>query len=155
MASHRRHDLLDAGTRAPDFKLARLDSGEVTLADILSLGPAVLAFFKITCPICQMTFPFLERIHAAGGAALPFYGISQNDARDTRDFARQFGATFPMLLDSEDDDFPASNAYGISSVPTLFVVERDGVISSVTEGWARRDVVAIGERAGVNPLRPS
>lgn len=155
MASHRRHDLLDTGTLAPAFQLARLEGGEVTLADLLSRGPAVLAFFKITCPVCQMTFPFLERIHAAAGAALPIYGISQNDARDTREFAREFGITFPMLLDPEDDEYPASNAYGISSVPTIFLVERGGTISSVSEGWARRDIADLGERAGKNPLRPS
>jgi len=155
MASSRRHDLLDTGTRAPDFKLARLEGSEVTLADLVAQGPAVLAFFKVTCPVCQMTFPFLERIHAAAASALPIYGISQNGARDTRDFAREFGITFPMLLDSEDDEFPASNAYGISSVPTIFVVERDGTISSVSEGWDRRDIAALGERAGTNPLRPS
>ena len=146
---------MDTGTRAPDFKLERLEGGEVSLSDLLAHGPAVLAFFKITCPICQMTFPFLERIHAAAAASLPIYGISQNDAGGTRDFARQFGITFPMLLDSEDEDFPASNAYGISSVPTVFVVEPDGMISSVTEGWSRRDISALGERAGTNPLRPS
>jgi peroxiredoxin len=154
MASHRRHDLLDSGTRAPDFKIERLEGGAISLSDLLARGPAVLAFFKISCPICQMAFPFLERIHAAS-SSLPIYGISQNDARDTRGFVRQLGITFPMLLDSEDDEFPVSNAYGISSVPTVFVVEPGGVISSVTEGWSRRDIAALGERAGTDPLRPS
>ena len=159
MASQRRRDLLESGTRAPDFRLARLSDGgagpETSLADLVAHGPAVLAFFKISCPVCQMTFPFLERIHKAADGALPIYGISQNEERGTRDFARQFGITFPILLDREDREFPASNAYGISSVPTIFVVERDGTISSVTEGWSRRDVAALGERAGTNPLRPS
>lgn len=159
MASQRRHELLESGTRAPDFQLARLiDSNagaEVSLTDLIAHGPAVLAFFKITCPVCQMTLPFLERIHKASNGGLPIYGISQNDERGTRDFARQFGITFPLLLDREEREFPASNAYGISSVPTLFVVERDGSISSVTEGWSRRDIAALGERAGTNPLRPS
>jgi peroxiredoxin len=155
MASQRRHELLDTGTRAPDFQLTALDGGHRSLSELLSRGPAVLAFFKVSCPICQMTFPYLERIHAAAGAALPIYGISQNDDEDTSDFARRYGVTFPILLDSEDDGFPMSNAYGISSVPTVFVVESDGAISSVTEGWSRRDVAALGERAGTSPLRPS
>src|SRR5579872_3303859 len=102
MASQRRHELLETGTRATDFHLARLVDGnagpEVSLADLIAHGPAVLAFFKITCPICQLTLPFLERIHKASDGALPIYGISQNDERGTRDFARQFGITFPLLL---------------------------------------------------------
>lgn len=155
MSSQRGHDLLDTGTTAPDFRIARLEGGEASLTELVAHGPAVLAFFKITCPVCQMTFPFLERIHAAAKEALPIYGISQNGPRETRDFARQFGVTFPMLLDSEDDHFPVSNAYGLSTVPTIYVVDRGGAISSVVEGWSRRDIVALGQRAGVNPLRPS
>ena len=37
----------------------------------------------------------------------------------------------PLLLDEEDAGFPASNAYGISTVPTMYLVERDGTISRV------------------------
>lgn len=159
MASHRRRELLDTGSRAPDFRLARLVDGsageEVSLGDLLARGPAVLAFFKISCPVCQMTFPFLERIHTAAGSALRIYGISQNDARDTAEFADRFGITFPLLLDDEDADFVTSNAYGISSVPSIFVIESDGTISHAGEGWSRREIAALGERAGTNPLRPS
>ena len=69
--------------------------------------------------------PFLERLHASGNLAI--CGISQNDAADTREFNTYFGATYSTLLDSEDEDFPVSNQYGISSVPTMFLVEPDGV----------------------------
>ena len=106
MAARRQPKLLEAGTRAPDFRLEMLPGGEITLAEILAGGPALLAFFKISCPICQLTFPFLERIHAA--AALRIFGISQNDAAETREFNREFGVTFPTLLDSEERGFPAS-----------------------------------------------
>jgi len=134
--------VLDAGARAPQFRLPRLDGGEVTLAEIAAQGPALLAFFKISCPVCQMTFPFLERIHQAG--TLPVYGISQNDAADTRDFAKRYRTTFPMLLDSEKSGFPVSNAYGISSVPTMFLIERDGSIAQVIVGWRKQAIAALG-----------
>ena len=84
MASRRQHQPLQTGARAPEFRLARLDGGETSLHDLIANGPVLLAFFKISCPVCQMTFPFLERIHIAG--TLPIYGVSQNDEEDTRDF---------------------------------------------------------------------
>lgn len=152
MASHRQLKLPRAGSLAPAFRLSRLEGGEITLAEIAA-GPAVLAFFKVSCPVCQMTLPFLERIHTAG--VLKIYGISQNDAADTREFMRDFGLSFPMLLDSEDDDFPASNAYGISSVPTMFLVERDGTLSRVIEGWQKAEIERLGTLAGVQVLRAS
>jgi peroxiredoxin len=144
--------LLDAGRRAPEFRLPLLAGGETTLTEILTRGPVLLAFFKISCPICQMTFPILQRLHAAG--ALPVYGISQNDPEDTHEFNREFGITFPTLLDAEDAGFPASNDYGISSVPTLFLVEPDGVISNVTEGWRKQEMAGLGARTGANLFQP-
>ena len=96
--------LLDPGSRAPGFRLSRLEGGEATLAELTARGRVLLVFFKVTCPVCQLTMPFLERLHASG--ALPVCGISQNDAADTREFNTYFGVNFPTLLDTEDDGLP-------------------------------------------------
>lgn len=151
MAARNQHRLLDAGSRAPDFRLPRLSGGEAALTDLISRGPVLLAFFKVTCPVCQLTFPFLERLHSAG--TLPVYGISQNDDEDTREFNREFGLTLPMLRDDEEDGFAVSNAFGISSVPTVFLIERDGTISRVIEGWLKKEIEWLGAKAGVVPFR--
>jgi len=152
MAARGQHRLLEPGARAPEFRLQLLDGGTTTLAEILAGGPALLAFFKISCPVCQMTFPFLERIHQAGAARI--FGVSQNDAGDTREFHQEFGVTFPTLLDSEDDNFPASNDYGISSVPTMFLVEPGGTIRQAIEGWHKRDIEDLAAGAVAGLFRP-
>jgi peroxiredoxin len=153
MAHGSRHKLLQKGARVTEFTLARLDGGQTSLREITARGPALLAFFKVNCPVCQMTFPFLERIQAA--EQLPVYGVSQNCAEDTRDFSRHFRLTLPMLLDTEASGFPVSNEFGISSVPTLFLIEPDGTVSQVSEGWHKGDIAQFGARAGVNPFRPT
>jgi peroxiredoxin len=101
--------------------------------------------------VCQMTMPFLERLHASGKLAVR--GISQHGSPDTREFNEYYGVTFDTLLDSEDEGYPASNAYGISSVPTMFLVEPDGRISRVIEGWSKADMEALGAAVGVNLFR--
>jgi hypothetical protein len=58
-----------------------------------------------------------------------------------------------MLLDTEESGFPVSNSFGISSVPTLFLVERDGTVSRVVEGWQKSEIERLGAQAGVNPFR--
>src|SRR5579863_9284931 len=126
-----------AGANAPAFRLTGLDGSERTLEDTLARGPALLAFFKISCPVCQLTAPYLERLSA--NRAVQVIGISQDDAGSTREFAQRFGMTFPTLLDLSGEDYPASNAYGISSVPSLFLIEPDGTVSRAFNGFSRRD----------------
>src|SRR5690349_7242222 len=109
MAARKQYELLSSGDLAPGFRLQRLEGGEVSLSDLLPSGPILLVFYKVSCPVCQMTMPYLQRIHAA--SALPIYAISQNDAEDAREFNQEFGITIPTLLDGEEAGFPASNAY--------------------------------------------
>jgi len=80
MGSAKPHKLLAVGARASDFRLPRLDGQETTLREITESGPALLAFFKVSCPVCQMTLPYLDRIQSPG--RLPVYAVSQNNAED-------------------------------------------------------------------------
>lgn len=152
MVFGKKRRLLAAGAQVSDFRLPRLDGGETSLHELTVQGPALLAFFKVNCPVSQLTFPYLERIHSPGKLAV--YGLSQNGPEDTRDFSRRFGVTFPMLLDLQSQDFPVSNAFGISSVPTLFLVERDGTIARVIEGWSKAEMERLSAQAGLSLFRP-
>ena len=151
MAGGKHGKLLAPGSTAPDFRLPRLDGGTATLQEVIANGPAVIAFYKTTCPVCQFTFPFLERIHKAG--TLPVYAVSQDDAEDTREFNREFGLTLPTLLDSGRSGYAVSEAFGISSVPSAFLIERDGGIARVIEGWSKRDIESLGGLAGAEVFR--
>jgi len=152
MFGRRKKELLAAGTSAPAFRLSGLDGSTRTLQDILNGGPALLAFYKISCPVCQLTAPYLGRL--SGSKAIQVIGISQDDAGATRGFMQRFGVTFPTLLDLASEGYPASNAYGLTSVPSLFLLERDGAIARCFNGFSKRDFEEIGARAGVVPFGP-
>ena len=144
--------MLEAGVRAPSFELKNLNGEKRSLEDLLGEGPALLAFYKVSCPVCQLTAPYLERL--AAGSSLQIVGISQDDDSATKGFNQRFGVTFPTLLDQSKENYPASNAYGIASVPSLFLVEKDGGIAQAFSGFSKRDFEAVGELAGVMPFRP-
>jgi peroxiredoxin len=143
--------MLEAGAKAPSFTLASASGEKQSLSGILERGPALLALFKISCPTCQVTFPVLDRL-AKG--SLQVFGISQDDERGTAYFERALHLTMPMLLDHESDGYPVSNAFGITHVPALFLVEQDGTVSLASVGFSKHDLEAIGRRAGVEPFRP-
>jgi len=131
-----------AGKKAPGFALKSLDGSEVSLKATLEKGPVVAAFFKVSCPVCQFTFPFLERLHQRYGKDnVTFLGISQNDPADSKKFAQQYGLTFPILLDAKG--YPASNAYGLTNVPTIFLIDTDGAVKVSSMGFNKTDLESI------------
>jgi peroxiredoxin len=138
---------LTVGTSAPDFKLQTMDGKQFSLRDALVGGPVVAIFFKISCPVCQYTFPFLERIYKAhGGKNVTIVGVSQNDKKETAAFMKEYGVTFPVLLD-DTNTYPASNAYGLTNVPTIFWIAPDGEIEISSVGWDRKEIEEINRKA--------
>jgi peroxiredoxin len=130
---------LTAGAAAPDFTLDTLDQKKFSLKAAQALGPVVLAFFKVSCPTCQYAFPFLERLFRAyKNQHVTLVGVSQNNAKDNAAFAREFEVSFPLLLD-DTRSYPVSNAYGLTNVPTVFWIARDGEIEVSSVGWVKSD----------------
>lgn len=138
--------MLAVGDQAPAF---RLGSFELEKRD----APVLLAFFKITCPTCQLAFPYLQRLSERGGPAI--VGISQDGPDGTREFVETFGVRFETVGDPAADGYAVSNAYRISHVPSLFLVEPDGRIGWTSEGFRRADLEALAARWGVTLFEPA
>ena len=142
--------------RAPEFDLPSLAGGRETLSDLLLSGPVLLAFYKVSCPTCQLTFPFLERLHRGRRPDGPrIVAICQDEARAAQDFNRIYGISFATLLDPREENsqpYPASNAYRIANVPSLFLVEPDREISIIVAGFEKAVLERIGKRVGVEPF---
>jgi peroxiredoxin len=149
MASKREKQMLGDGERAPDFELEDLSGVRRGPAP----KPVLLAFFKVSCPTCQFTFPFLERLYrAAKNGKIGMYAISQDGAESTREFHAEFGISMPTLLDKEEEGYPVSNAYGLTNVPSLFLVEPDGRISQSLMGFDKKGMEELGRRLGAAPF---
>lgn len=137
---------LATGVKAPEFALKTSDGRQFSLVDELANGPVVLAFFKVSCPTCQYAFPFLERLYKAyKDKGVKLVGVSQNDAKETAAFAKDFGVTFPILLD-DTRKYPVSNAYGLTNVPSVFWVAQDGEIEISSVGWVKADFEQINRK---------
>jgi peroxiredoxin len=137
---------LSTGTSAPAFNLPTMDGEQFSLREALARGSVVAAFFKVSCPVCQYAFPFLQRIYEAyKNQAVTIVGISQNDRRDTAAFMKDYGVTFPVLLD-DMRTYPVSNDYGLTNVPTIFWIAQDGEIEISSVGWVRNEIEEINRR---------
>ena len=138
---------LTPGTSAPDFTLPTMQGKQFSLQEALARGPVLVAFLKISCPVCQYAFPFLERVYKAyGNRNVAIVGISQNEKKDTAAFIKEYGVSFPVLLD-DTSTYPVSNAYGLTNVPSIFWIAQDGEIEISSVGWLRKDIDEINHKA--------
>jgi len=155
MASQKQQQMLALGAAAPDFHLKDQSGRKHTLTELAQGKPLLLAFFKVSCPTCQYALPFLERIYRGKTqSAIAIYAISQDDPESTRDFNDEFGITMPVLFDKDAEGYPASNAYGIAHVTSLFLIEPNGRISLAASGFDKKFMEELGTRLGKNPFEP-
>ncbi len=126
-----------AGRTAPDFTLSSF-----TLSKELKAGPLLLTFYKKTCPTCQLTYPFFERLHKQYGRKFRIFGIGQDP--ETKEFATQYGITFPMIPDP--DPYLVSKQYHLATVPTAFLILSGKKIDFVTIGFVKNELIELSRR---------
>jgi thiol-disulfide isomerase/thioredoxin len=104
--------------------------------------PTAVFFYKVTCPVCQMVAPKAQALEDAYPRSVVGVGEDPPGALE------RFGQEYGMALGSVPDDppFPASDAYGIEAVPTLFLVGPDGVVDDVVQSWDREGYNRISAR---------
>ena len=133
---------LRAGKTAPTFQLATTTGERLSLSEALASGPVLLAFFKVACPVCQFTFPFLQRMYEQmRQKGVQIWGVVQDKAPDGTRFATTYGVAFPILID--DSPYKVSRAYGLTHVPSLFLIKPDGVVEIFSDGFSKADLLAL------------
>ena len=139
-------DVLAAGDQAPSFTLTDAGTGEA-VTDPWTTGPTVLAFFKVSCPVCHMVAP---KVAALAEAGLRVVAVGEDPPAALVAYARDRGQPVPTL--SEPRPFEVSSAYGLVSVPTLYLVGQDGVIADVVAGWDRDGWNRLAAAAGAGAV---
>jgi peroxiredoxin len=69
------------------------------------------------------------------------WGISQDGVKDSQRFAREYSVTFPILID--DYPYQISREYRLEEVPSIFLIAPDGSVTIESEGFAKRDLLAM------------
>jgi hypothetical protein len=128
---------LDPGSAAPPIPGTAVED-----------GARAILFFKVTCPTCQVAGPPAERL----AAAVPdgFVAVGQDPPDLLEAFRSEFG-DFPAIPDTEP--YPISEAYGVRTVPTLFVLD-GGRVDDVVESWDRQGWNRVAARLGELTGRP-
>ncbi len=144
------------GQIAPDFRLSDADGDEFHLRGRIETGPVLVTFFKTDCPTCQYGLPFLDRFaEILEGTSAETVAICQDTPSDAERFNAEFGYRTRVVFDTEDSGFPVSNAFGLTNVPTVFLIEQDGRVAHSAVSWSKADVEAVAAKLGVEaPFLP-
>lgn len=141
---------LSPGTSAPDFRLTDADGQAFELGRQLETGPVVLTFFKTSCPTCQYGLPYIDRLgKAIAESSASAVAICQDTPDEAERFRVEFGFESSIVFDTEEAGFRVSNAYGLTNVPTVFLIGEQGKIQHTGVSWSKSDVEEIAGRLGV------
>ncbi|HEY4490723.1 MAG TPA: TlpA disulfide reductase family protein [Acidobacteriota bacterium] len=144
--------MLKVNQTAPDFTLPRFDGDDSAFYQDAGGGIAVLVFYKFSCPTCQYTMPFIQKIYDAYGDAFYFVAIAQDDAEKTAEFRKDYAISMPTLLDIPP--YPASNKYKIDTVPSTFLVEPDRKIRYCGDGFVKQELLNLADVLAEKSGRP-
>ncbi len=119
------------GSKAPDFVLKSLDGQEVRLSDYR--GKVVLVnFWASWCPPCRAEMPLFEDIYKRykdKGFLILAISTDVNEEA-VHKFLKDIKVSFPVLM----DDGKVSETYGITGLPTSFLIGRDGKVVRIRLG---------------------
>jgi peroxiredoxin len=122
------HDAL-IGRPAPDF-LPSVQSGK-KLPRISGLKGqvVVLDFFATWCGPCKETMPHIEQLHQRlGKQGVVVIGVSHEAPAIVAGAGPRFHLSYPL---ASDDDEAVSGAYQVFALPTMVVIDRQGVVREV------------------------
>jgi peroxiredoxin len=143
---------VSVGSTAPPFEGQTLDGTKrtKTLADYK--GKVLLVNVWATwCEPCRVEMPSLEKLHREfGPQGLAIVALSVDDPGEdehVREFAKELGLTFEILLDPARK---TATGYQVTGFPETFVIARDGTIRKKVIGAA--DWSSEGNRALIREL---
>jgi len=135
------------GTKIMDFELEDLKGKKVKLSGLA--GRVVfLNFWATWCPPCRAEMPSMERLHARfADRGLHVLAVDlQEGRREVEGFVAEHKLSFQVVLDRNGS---AAAAYGVRSIPTTYVIGRDGTILAGRIGaqeWDSPAVMAFFEK---------
>jgi len=131
--------LLDPPVPAPLETFAALDGARVRLADFKG-RVVVLNFWATWCAPCIREMPSLDRLQAAledRGLAVLAVSIDRGGAKVIRPFAKRLGLEHLGLY--HDDMGALFRAFGVTGLPTTFLIDPRGQIVGAYPGPAEWD----------------
>lgn len=121
-------------TGGKDFTLTDLEGNPVSLSDYRG-KVVMLEFWATWCAPCRLSVPELIELHEKyGDRGFAIIAISLDEvAEKVREFKEEFDIPYVIVIDDKD----VNSAYGVFSIPTTFLLDKNGEVVKKHMGFAR------------------
>jgi len=134
------HELgnVKVGEPAPDFSAQDLTNHPVTLASYRGQKVVVVDFWATWCGPCRMGMPALQDLQDKfKDRGLEILSVNQGESADQiQDFIHRKHYSFHVV---SDPDGAVGDKYGVRAIPTLVVIDKDGVVRWLRVGYSENE----------------
>lgn len=132
-------DASDVGQPAPSFTLPSLWQDQAIGLSQFGGKVVYVDFWASWCAPCRTSFPLLNQLQQKlkdQGFEVVAINLDENKANAEK-FLKDFPVGFTLLRDSKGE---WADQYVVESMPTSFIVDRQGVIRNIHHGFSRDDI---------------
>lgn len=122
------------GQEAPAFTLPTLEGGTVSLSQHRDKDIVILDFWASWCGPCRQAMPIVSDVaRKFKDKNVVLYAVNLRETPDkVRGFLQSSGLSLNVLLDKGD----IATKYGVTGIPRLVIIGKDGLIKNVHGGMS-------------------
>jgi thiol-disulfide isomerase/thioredoxin len=132
-------DASEVGQPAPQFTLPTLLQDQPVSLQKYSGKVVYLDFWASWCAPCRTSFPLLNKLHQklkAQGFEVVAVNLDEDKAK-AEAFLKEIPVDFTILRDAKGE---WSDKYVVESMPTSFIIDKQGVIQNIHKGFTSNDI---------------
>ena len=129
----------EVGQPAPQFTLPTLQQDKSTSLQQYSGKVIYLDFWASWCAPCRTSFPLLNKLHQKlkdQGFEVVAVNLDEDKSK-AEEFLKEIPVDFTILRDAQGE---WSDKFVVESMPTSFIIDKQGVIRNIHKGFTSDDI---------------